>query len=766
MKNQRTPSVAMVVAGGQSPVLTLAVCTCLLLGSVLVFVQTARYEFVNYDDKQYVYDNPSVARGLTAEGITWAFTHVHAGYWSPLTWLSLMLDCQLYGLNAGGHHLSNVVLHAATAILLFLVLWRMSGGFWPSALAAAVFAIHPLRVESVAWVTERKDVLSGLFFVLALGAYVRYVQHPFSVARYVAIMVCLALGLMAKPIVVTLPLVLLLLDYWPLGRFASGACHGLTPPHCNGGESAADANSPAALLRRFPVFWQLVIEKLPLLLLAAIFCGITFWTQAEARMAIETLPLGWRIANALVAYVAYLEQFVWPVGLAVFYPHPGDSLPIGKVLVAVAVLTLISAAVLACRRRCPYLLMGWLWYLGMLAPVIGLVQAGWQARADRFTYLPQIGLCIALAWGAADVLRSYSYRGWLGGSVAALVLALLMGCAWRQTSFWSNTETLWAHTVVCTSRNFVAYQGLGRVLAERGKLDEAMAYYRKSLESKPDYAAAYEGLGLALVARGHHDEAMAYYQKALTIEPDSPDLYDDLGRALAACGRLNDAVAPYRKAMELQPHDATIHYDLANALAGLGQLDEAIEHYQVVLKSLPDHVQAYNNLGIALANRGQLDEAIAQFERALKIKADDVGLHSNLANALAACGRPTEALVHYETALKLQPNHVETQKNLAWLRATCSQASLRNGAEAVELAERANKLCGGRRPDVLDCLAAAYAAAGWFPEALATARQALELATQKNAHALADGLRARIAVYEAGKPFYQTPSTSAPRRTR
>jgi tetratricopeptide (TPR) repeat protein len=752
--------------GTRNRYLVLTVCGWLLLAVGLVFVQTACHEFVNYDDGLYVYDNPPVSHGLTARGIVWAFTHFHAGYWSPLTWLSMMLDCQLYGLSAGGHHLSNMVLHAATVILLFLVLWQMTGGFWPSALAAAVFAIHPLRVESVAWVTERKDVLSGLFFVLALGAYVRYVQHPFSVARYLAIMVCLALGLMAKPIVVTLPLVLLLLDYWPLGRLASDSCRNRTLPHCNGGESVADTNSLAALLPRFPVLWQLVIEKLPLLLLAAIFCGVTVWTQAEGLVLNKEVSSWWRIANALVSYVAYLEQFVCPVGLAVFYPHPGDHLPIGNVLVALIVLALISTGVLACRRRCPYLLMGWLWYLGMLAPVIGLVQAGWQARADRFTYLPQIGLCIALAWGAAGVLRSYSCRGGLGGTAAALVLAVLMGCAWRQTSFWSDTETLWAHAVACTSRNFVAYQGLGRVLAERGKLDEAMAYYRKSLESKPDYAAAYEGLGLALVARGQHDEAMACYQKALTIEPDSPELYDDLGRALAACGRLNEAVAPYRKALELQPHDAMIRYDLANALAGLGQFDEAIEHYQTAVKSLPDHVQAYNNLGIALASCGRLDEAIAQFERALKLKPDDAGLHSNLANALTAHGRPTEALVHYETALKLQPNHVETQKNLAWLRATCSQASLRNGTKAVELAERANKLCGGRRPDVLDCLGAAYAAAGWFPEALVTARQALELATQQNAHALADALRARIALYEAGKPFYQTPSPSGPRPTR
>ena len=384
-----------------------------------------------------------------------------------------MLDCQFYGLNAGGHHVSNVLLHAATVISLFLVLWRMTGRFWSSTLAAVIFAVHPLRVESVAWVTERKDVLSGLFFMLALGAYVSYVKHPFSVRRYVAIMAFLALGLMAKPILVTLPLVLLLLDYWPLGRFAAGPVLDPTPPltlrlpppmtmegiFCSGAN--VSATCVPAILRRFSVFWQLVIEKLPLFFLSAIFCGVTFCTQANATVANETLPLGGRIANALVSYVDYLGQCVYPVGLVLFYPHPGDHLPIRKVFVAVAVLALISAGVLLSRRRCPYLPVGWLWYLGMLAPVIGLVQAGQQAKADRFTYLPQIGLYLALVWGAVDVCRSWPYRRWLDSATATLVLVAVMVCAWRQTSFWHDSQTLWNHALECTSRNAVAHNNLG-----------------------------------------------------------------------------------------------------------------------------------------------------------------------------------------------------------------------------------------------------------------------------------------------------------------
>jgi tetratricopeptide (TPR) repeat protein len=740
----------------------LAVCGCLLLAVGVVFGQTVRSGFVNFDDGLYVYGNAHVLHGLSPREIVWAFTRLHAGYWIPLTWISFMLDSQLYGPGPGGYHFSNVLLHAATTILLFLVLRQMTGRSWPSALVAALFAVHPLHVESVAWVTERKDLLSGLFFLLALWAYLGYVRRPAVRGQYAAVVIFFLLSLLAKPMLVTLPLVLLLLDYWPLGRMTDSACRPIAP-HCNGEAVVGEANSLPAPVRRFPFFWPLVIEKLPLFLVAAVFCLLTAGTEGKAAGARESFHFSWQVGNALVSYVAYLGQLFYPLGLAVFYPHPGGDLPVWKVAGAAVALACISAAALSSWRRCPYLLMGWLWYLVTLLPVIGLMQVGGHAMADRFTYVTQIGLYIALVWGMADVLCCRPYRGWLGGSASALVLAVLMGCAWRQASFWSDTETLFVHTAACTPRNFVAYHGLGRLWAERGKFDVAMSYYRKSLESKPDNAAAYDGMGLALVARGQPGEAIAWYRKALEIEPDDPTLHDDLGSALAACGRFEEAVEQHRKALWLDPQDPTAHYNLANALAALGKLDEAIERYQTALQSQPDNVQAYNNLGIALASRGRLDEAVVQFEQGLKIKPQDVGLHSNLANALSALGRHAEALLHYQTALKIQPNQVDTQKNLAWLRATCPEASLRNGAEALELAQRANRLCGGKRPDVLDCLAAAYAAVGWFPEALVTSRQALELARQQHAHALAAALQARIALYEAGKPFYQTPpSTLAP----
>jgi tetratricopeptide (TPR) repeat protein len=757
----------------------LAVCGSLLLAVGLVFSQTVHYEFVNFDDNVYVYENPHVSRGLSSPGIAWVFTHEHGANWHPLTGLSHLLDCQVFGLNAGAHHLTNVLLHAATAILLFLFLWRMTGGLWPSALVAAIFAVHPLRVESVAWVSERKDVLSGLCFVLTLGAYVGYVGHRFSVVRYVAVIVSFALGLMAKPMLVTLPLVLLLLDYWPFGRMTSADA-----PVVGDGWSG-DFSFPVGLL----------LEKVPLLLLAAASCAVTVWAQGEAVLSRELLPLGSRIANALVSYVAYLGQSFYPFGLAAFYPHPRLNLPVWKIVGALLVLACISAGTLACWRRYPYLLVGWLWYLGMLVPVIGLVQVGAQAMADRYTHLTQIGLCIAVVWGVADLTRSWSYRGWVRGVSSALVLAVLMGCAWRQTMFWRDSETLWTHALACTSQNYVAYNELGLVLTGRGRIDEAMAYYQKALEISPDYAETHNNLGVALADRGQVDSAIIHYQKALDISPNYAEARNNLAVALAGRGQVDSAFTHYEKVLEIKPDYAEAHNNLGNALAGRGQIDSAIAHYQKALESKPDYAEARNNLGNALTSRGQVDSAIAQYQEALVIKPDYAEAHNNLGRALSEKGRFDEATAHFQRAVRLKPddaeahinlglvlqargrfdeaiaqlqqalqinpNHGEAHNNLAWLRATCPAAALRNGAEAIAHAQRAKQLLGNV-PGVLDTLAAAYAEAGRFPEALATARKALELTRQQNNQAVANALLARIALYEAGKPYCQEISASAP----
>ncbi len=818
-RSDDAPAASLSAASNFYPVL--AVCGLLLLAVGLVFGQTIRHEFVNYDDDDYVYNNPQVSRGLGAEGICWAFTHSHNDNWHPLTWISLMLDCQLYGLNAGGYHLTNVLLHAATTVLLFLVLRAMTGRFWPSAVVAALFAVHPLHVESVAWVTERKDVLSGLFFVLTLGAYVGYVRHRFSWLRYLAVMVFLALGLMAKPMLVTLPFVLLLLDYWPLDRMA--LVPGERAPVLQGRRSG-----------RFSLLARLVLEKVPLLALVVVSCAVTIWAQRQALGSAEYFPWSWRIGNALISYVAYLGQFFYPAGLAVLYLRVGLELPLWKVFGALLVLLGITGAVLLGRRRCPYLLMGWLWYLGTLVPVIGLVQVGSQTMADRYTYLTQIGLYIALAWGVADVCRSWAYRHWLCGIASASMLLVLTGCAWRQTSFWRESEVLWIHTLACTSQNSVAHSNLGRIvegrgrvdeaiaqyrraveilpsyapfhndlgkaLAGQGRLDEAMDHYRKSLEIQPDNAVVHATLGTALVSQGRLDEAIGHYRKSLEIQPNSAIIHTRLGIALASRGQLDEAVEHYRKSLEIQPRDAETHYNLAFALARLGRLDEAIAHYRKGLDVKPDdaearyqlglalqrqgkidealaqyrqavkikpgYAEARNNLGAALQSRGRIDEAIAEYRKALEIKPDYARVYYNLGTVLAGRGRFDEALAQFRRALEFKPNDADAQNNLAWLLATCPADSLRNGAAAIEHAQRANQLCGGGRADVLNTLAAAYAEAGRFPEAVAAARKALELAAQQNHRDWVDVLRARIALYEAGKPCRNSPISLQPTPTR
>ncbi len=520
----------------------LAVCCLLALAVAVVFGQTRRYDFVNFDDDVYVYDNPHVAGGLTPQTVAWSFTTFDSSNWHPLTWLSHALDCQLYGTqHPGWHHLTNVVLHAAVAILLFLVLWQMTGSLWPSAFVAAVFAVHPLRVESVAWIAERKDLLSGLFFMLTLAAYLHYVRHPFSWGRYLLVIVTFTLGLMAKPMLVTLPFVLLLLDYWPLGRLSVKPLALSWGGSCTATPGATVQLSP----QRSHVTWRrLIAEKLPLLLLAAASCVVTSLAQRPSIAVCERLPIFCRIANALVSYVGYLGQFFYPVGLAAFYPHPEDGLSTWKIVGALLVLGGISVTAWIGRRRFPYLLVGWLWYLGMLVPVIGLVQVGDQASADRYTYLPGIGLCLALAWGVAQLTVSWPHRRWLCAAASALALLMLATIAWRQTSYWRDSETLWGRALACTVRNATAEFNLGVTLAQRGDAAGAIRCFQRTLAIQPRSADAENDLGVMLARSGRLDDAMRHFQAALKIRPDLADAHNNLRMAIQQQSRFRRAVSP------------------------------------------------------------------------------------------------------------------------------------------------------------------------------------------------------------------------------
>jgi tetratricopeptide (TPR) repeat protein len=629
------------------------------LAVALPFVQTLDFGFLNFDDDAYVTDNAQVRAGLTADGAWWALTQSHAANWHPVTWLSHMLDCQLYGLHPWGHHLTNVVLHAAAALLLLTVLRAMTGRFWPAALAAALFAVHPLRTESVAWVTERKDVLSGVMFLLGIAVYAWYARRPGSWGRYALLLLVFALGLAAKPMLVTFPLLLLLLDYWPLRRWA-------------GWRQGA---------------W-LAAEKIPLLALSAGCCGLTVRAQSGSIGQLQNLSLPSRAANAVVSCVAYLGHFFFPADLLPFYRHPLSTIPLPEIIGTGLLLAILTGGAVLARRKFPYLLVGWFWYLVMLVPVIGLVQVGKQGMADRYTYLPQVGIAIAVAWAMADVAAR-----WRGGRVvlaaaAGVMLALLLGVAWRQVSFWHDSATLWSYTLAHGPSGAVAYNNFGNTLWLAGKYEEAEPYYRKALEVDPEYFPAYNNLGMARFHAGDFDQAIALYRKALSIEPK--------------------------------------------------------------------YLQSHNNLATLLYRKGETEEAAAQCQMALRINPDcphPLGLLAAIADGK---GNGVDAVNFRRRRLALQPDDVETLVRLAWDLATHPNPAVRNGAEAIALAQRAVQLTAAADPASLDVLATGYAETGHFPEALAMAGKALQMARQQKNGPLVEALEARILLYRSGQPCRQT----------
>ena len=699
------------------------VCLALVAITWFVFGQTLRHDFVNFDDHAYVYENPQITRGLTADGLVGAFTHTHAGNWHPLTTISHMFDCQLYGLQAGWHHFTNVLLHTVAVLLLFLVLNQMTGAFWQSAFVASLFAIHPLHVESVAWVSERKDVLSAVFFMLTLGAYVRYVRKP-SVGRYLTPAFLFALGLMSKSMLVTLPFVLLLLDYWPLGRIRSQTSE--VRRQSLGVSGPAFANQPShKATTRQAVLSALVTEKIPLFALSALSCAATLLAQFYSAEAIEQLPFLWRLNTAAVSYVAYIWQTFWPVRLAAFYPHPNDQLPFWQVLLAIAFLISVSLLVILWRKGRPYIFTGWFWYVGMLVPVIGLIQAGEQARADRYTYLPQIGLYILITWGITDLMASIMTRNSSSrpaatglqpitrGSrgvrtdgpqdrgyklfCAAIAAVIIIALSWRafvQTSYWKNSEMLWNHTLAITTNNDMAHNSLGDLFLRRGELDSAISHLEAALEIRSRTGAAHYNLGGALIE-------------------------NTLGAALARKGRLSEAIGHYEKAMKLRPH----------------------------------YGDPYFNLGSVLFQQGRTDEAIAQWQKALATQPNDAGFHTALGNAFRQRGLQKDAIAEYKHAARISPHDPLARNNLAWLLATSSDGLTRDGNRAVEVAKETVQLSGGKDPNYLRTLAAAYAEIGQFSEAIATAEQAMQIAIVQGKSKLTTILEREVILYRAHTPL-------------
>jgi Flp pilus assembly protein TadD len=572
----------------------LCICFVLVLLNAIVYAPVRHFEFVKWDDHQYVVENAHVSTGFTWPNIAWAFSTGYL-YWHPVTWLSHMLDVQLYGLNAGSHHVTSVLLHTASTVLLFLLLYRMTGALGRSAFVAGLFAIHPLRVESVAWVAERKDVLSTLFWILTVWAYFWYVRHP-RLSRYLLVALVFALALMSKPMVVTLPFVLLLLDFWPFGR----------------------AKFESALA---PAVWiPLVKEKLPLLALAAASSLLTVANQrdAGALISLESIPFSLRAANAFVSYVAYVGNMFWPARLAAFYPFP-PSIPFWQVAGSVLVLIAASVAVFRAGRRWPYLTVGWFWYLGTLLPVIGFFQAGLQARADRFTYVPQIGLFLILAWGLPDLLTHWRYRKIALPAAAGIALCACAVMARAQVQYWRNNLALWSRDVAVTDSNYLVRDNLGIALSDQGRVSEAVVQYAEAVRLNPSYADAQSNLGASLLDQGNVHEAVPHLFEALRLDPKYAEAHNNLANALASQGKLDEAITHYREALRLKPDYADAHNGWGAALDNIGNLDEAIAHYSEALRINPLRPEVHNNLGIALQKQGKLEEAARELNQALRI---------------------------------------------------------------------------------------------------------------------------------------------------
>jgi tetratricopeptide (TPR) repeat protein len=619
------------------------VYSALIFSALLVFWQVHNFDFVNYDDKVYVSENPHVLNGLTASDAVWAFTTCYQGYWQPLTWLSLMANSQLFGPGPAGFHLVNVFFHLVNTLLLFALLKKMTSAIWPSAFVAALFAIHPMHVESVVWISERKDILSTLFWFLTMWAYVRYARSvavPATAKRvnYILALIFFALGLMAKPMLVTLPFILLLLDYWPLSRFL---------------------NSKFSIL-------NLLYEKIPFFVLAAASSVVTFMTQKAGSIIVDTktVPLIHRAANAFLSYAMYMWKLFVPQNLAVFYPYDAGGIAFWQVAIYLALLIVISVLVIYFGRNRKYLPVGWFWFTGALVPVIGLVTFTGSSYADRFTYIPYIGLFIMPAWGLPELLSGWPYRKIILGAAAPITLIALGIFAYRQVGVWNNSITLFSHALEVTQNNAVVHNYLGNSYFDLKRYQDAMKFCRQAVEIMPDYAEAQYNLGNAYSKLGRYQDAIEAYKQAIKIKPDYIEAYNNLGNACVSMGRFQEAAEAFKQAINIKPDFADAYNNLGNACLSLGRWQNAIENYKQAIHIKPDWAQPYCNLGAAYGKIGSFQDALEIYKQAVKIAPALAEAQNGLGAACLDLGRYQESIEPLKRAISIEPNYADAYYNL------------------------------------------------------------------------------------------------------
>ncbi|MGA2026167.1 MAG: tetratricopeptide repeat protein [Syntrophobacteraceae bacterium] len=713
----------------------------LTAAAIIAFWQLSQCDFINYDDPSYVTENIHIRHGITIQAIRWAFTTFYAANWHPVTWMSHMLDVQLFGLKPRWHHLTNLLFHIANTLLLFFIFHRMTKALWKSAFVAAFFALHPLHVESVAWVAERKDVLSTFFWMLTMAAYIHYVEHrtedgekwtgilrfPTSVFRYLTVLIFFALGLMAKPMLVTLPFALLLLDYWPLQRFepkestreirteASGqgagtpASAGVTSSlrksggkrgplsaderkrksdKVRTGQGMVKEEKPAAHKYQWALIRPLLLEKIPLLALAALSCIVTYVAQKKggAVGSIEVFPPGVRIANAVVSYIIYIGKTIWPSNLAVFYPYPG-LWALWQVLGAVLFLGAVTFAVIRTVKRFPYLAMGWLWFAGTLVPVIGIMQVGSQAMADRYSYIPLIGLFVMAAWGIPELLKKWRYRKEALFASSALILACLLIVAWIQAGYWLNNIVLCDHALKVTSQNDTIYVNRGDAYYRLGNLWQAIEDFDKAVEINPKNAGAYSSRGVTYAKLGDHRQAISDYDRVIEINPKYPEVYNSRGVAYSKLGNNRQAISDYDMAIEINPEYADAYNNRGAAYGELGNNRQAISDYDRAVEINPEYAEVYYNRGAAYGELGNHRQAISDYDRAIEINPEYADAYSNRGAAYGILGNQRQAISDYDRAIEINPEHARAFNNrgLAHGRLGDRRQAISDYSRAIEI---------------------------------------------------------------------------------